>query len=175
MPTTDPYKGSFKIFDNYSLVQCCTVVDKEDFRSACDDGTIPKGDGVRLDDHLVGLAALAYSKAARFKYFPAGFDGNGMIRASRIPLGNASKTWRDVGDVDADGVVLEDGQEGFYYNCYSGIHPLMGKEGYDHGLYLVRPSFEDEVDAGTLSFKIGFKAVVQLAVGDPKDPTPGLQ
>lgn len=101
-------------------------------------------EGVRLNDHLTGIATKAFpATAVRNRYFPAEFDGNGMIRARRIPLGNASKTWRVEGEVDLLGKVLTKSQEGYYYNWYSGIHPLMGKEGYLAGLYLIRPSWED--------------------------------
>ena len=50
----------------------------------------------------------------------------------------------------------------------------MGKEGYDEGLYLVRPSWEKFLCEGMM-FKMGYKAVVQLSAGDENDPTPGLR
>lgn len=62
--------------------------------------TKPRKEGVRLDDHLLGLAMLALTPTSRHKYFPPNIDQSGMIRASRIPLGNASKTWRLPGEVD---------------------------------------------------------------------------
>ena len=102
-----------------------------------------------------------------------------MIRACRIPLGNASKTWPKEGEIDLNGTTLKKGDEGFYYDWFAEIHPLMGKEGFDAGLYMVRPSFEDALESmikdEEMGFKVGFKAVVQQKTGSSKDPTPGLQ
>lgn len=114
-----------------------------------------------------------FSSKVLHEAWPAEFDHNGMIRATRIPLGHAAERWRKVGERDVDGKVIERGQEGWYYDWWRGLHCLMGKEGYDEGLYLVRPSWEKFLCEG-MAFKVGYKAVVQLSAGDRNDATPGL-
>ena len=74
--------------------------------------------------------------------WPAEFDTAGMIRAERMPLGHAVKKYRSVGEVDGNGKELIEGQEGYYYQWYLGLHQLCGKEGFDAKLYKIRPSFE---------------------------------
>lgn len=129
---------------------------------------------MRVDDFLAGKLLMShYGAKILHEAWPAEFDHNGMIRATRIPLGHAAKLWRSVGERDVDGKVIEWGQEGWYYDWWSGLHCLMGKEGYDKGLYLVRPSWEKFLCEG-MAFKVGYKAVVQFAAGDENDPTPGL-
>ncbi len=136
-------------------------------------GQLPTS-GVRVDDFHAGKLLMSnYTSKILFQAWPAEFDHNGMIRATRIPLGHAAKSWRQVGEMDIEGRVIQQGHEGWYYDWWRGLHCLMGKEGYDAGLYLVRPSFETFRCEG-MTFKIGYKAVVQLPTGDPKDPTPGL-
>ena len=150
---------NFDMYDGYALVTSPHVTTEEDFLEALNNGTIPKA-GVRLDDHLCGLAAISLTDPQlRHHYFPAEFDKNGMIRASRIPLGQASKSWRRAGERDLNGHILLDAEEGYYYDWYAGIHPLMGQEGYDQGWYLIRPSWEDKVNENTLGFKVGFPAL----------------
>lgn len=151
-----PFK--FDIYDGFALVTNHRITTTECFHEALNNRVIPK-EGVRLDDHLCKLAALSLDPDTRDRYFPAEFDGNGMIRASRIPLGQASKTWRQAGERDLHGHILRESEEGFYWDWYAGIHPLMGREGYDQGWYLIRPSWEDKVDESTLSFKVGFPAL----------------
>lgn len=82
-----------------------------------------------------------------------------MIRATRVPLGNAYKMRKAVGDVDIDGNVVT--ERVYYYMWWRGLHCMMGKEGLDADLYKIRPSFEDFRCEG-LIFKVSFKAVVQL-------------
>ena len=152
-----PFK--FDIYDGFALVTNPNITTTEDFLEALKNGTIPKV-GVRLDDHLCGLAAISLiDPNTRHRYFPAEFDKKGMLRASRIPLGQASKTWRRAGERDLNGHILLDTEEGYYYDWYAGIHPLMGQEGYDRGWYLIRPSWEDKVNENILGFKVGFPAM----------------
>ncbi|KAI4266853.1 MAG: hypothetical protein L6R38_008515 [Xanthoria sp. 2 TBL-2021] len=162
-PLAGKFKISFRIYDAYTLVADPTMTI----------GNIPTS-GVRVDDFLAGKLLMSnYSSKVLHQAWPAEFDHNGMIRATRIPLGHAAKRWRHVGETDIDGKIIHLGQEGWYYDWWRGLHCLMGKEGYDASLYLVRPSWEKFLCEG-MTFKIGYKAVVQLPTGDPNDPTPGL-
>ncbi|KAL8903311.1 MAG: hypothetical protein Q9171_007447 [Xanthocarpia ochracea] len=162
-PLAGTYKGTYRIYDAYSLVIDPTMTI----------GQLPTS-GVRVDDFHAGkLLMSSYTSKILFQAWPAEFDHNGMIRATRIPLGHAAKCWRRVGATDIDGNVVQSGQEGWYYDWWRGLHCLMGKEGYDAGLYLVRPSFETFRCEG-MTFKIDYKAIVQLPTDDPNDPTPGL-
>ncbi|KAL9010490.1 MAG: hypothetical protein Q9180_009288, partial [Flavoplaca navasiana] len=157
------FDGTFRIYDAYTLVVNPTMTL----------ANLPVS-GVRVDDFLAGkLLMSSYSAKTLHQSWPAEFDHNGMIRATRMPLGHAAKRWRQVGESDIDGKAIQQGQEGWYYDWWRGLHCLMGKEGYDAGLYLVRPSWEKFRCVG-MTFKIGYKAVVQLPTGDPNDSTPGL-
>lgn len=162
-PLAGKFNMTFRIYDAYTLVADPTMTI----------GNIPTS-GVRVDDFLAGKLLMSdYSSKVLHQAWPAEFDNNGMIRATRIPLGHAAKRRRHVGETDIDGKIIQLGQEGWYYDWWRGLHCLMGKEGYDAGLYLVRPSWEKFLCEG-MTFKIDYKAVVQLPTGDPNDPTPGL-
>ncbi|KAL9631342.1 MAG: hypothetical protein Q9204_004273 [Flavoplaca sp. TL-2023a] len=162
-PVAGKFDGTFRIYDAYTLVVNPTMTLANLLVS-----------GVRVDDFLAGkLLTSNYSAKALHQSWPAEFDHNGMIRATRMPLGHAAKRWRQVGESDINGKVIQQGQEGWYYDWWRGLHCLMGKEGYDAGFYLVRPSWEKFRCVG-MTFKIGYKAVVQLPTSDPNDPTPGL-
>ncbi|KAI4247288.1 MAG: hypothetical protein L6R40_001631 [Gallowayella cf. fulva] len=167
-PTAGTFKGSFSIYDAYSLVINPTL--------SIDNIPSP---GVRVDDYLAGELLVSIESAEILhQKWPAEFGQNGMIRAARIPLGHAAKMWVKPGDIDIDGNVVCPGQEGWYYKWWRGLHCLMGKEGYDAGLYWIRPWGEGFKCEG-MTFKISYqgascRAVVQLATGDPDDPTPGL-
>ncbi|KAL8839364.1 MAG: hypothetical protein Q9176_004545 [Flavoplaca citrina] len=162
-PVASKFDGSFRIYDAYTLVVNPTIAF----------ANLPVS-GVPIDDFLAGKLLMSnYSAKVLHQRWPAEFDHNDMIRATRMPLGHAAKRWRQVGELDIDGKVIQQGQEGWYYDWWRGLHCLMGKEGYDAGLYLVRPSWEMFRCVG-MTFKIGYKAVVQLPTGDPNDPTPGL-
>lgn len=126
--------------------------------------------GIRLDDRTAAKALEGLRRKLLHARWPAEFDGKGMLRATRIPLGHAAKKLVEVGEIDVAGNAVQAGQEGWYYLWWGGIHCLMGKEGYDAGLYLIRPSHEDFICPG-LGFKLSHKAVVQLPSGDPNDPT----
>ena len=93
-----------------------------------------------------------------------------MPRATRMPLGHAAKIWVVASTRDVDGNVVEEGETGWYYMWWRGIHCLMGREGQAAGLFTIRPSFEEFKCEG-FSFKIDYKAEVQLPAGDPEDPT----
>ncbi len=162
-PLAGKFTGTFRIYDAYTLVTDPTLQIRH----------LPTS-GVRVDDFLAGKLLMShYGAKILHEAWPAEFDHNGMIRATRIPLGHAAKRWRSVGERDVDGKVIEWGQEGWYYDWWRGLHCLMGKEGYDKGLYLVRPSWEKFLCEG-MAFKVGYKAVVQFETGDENDPTPGL-
>ncbi|KAL8727092.1 MAG: hypothetical protein Q9166_006279 [cf. Caloplaca sp. 2 TL-2023] len=162
------FRMTYSTYDAFSLVMDPTMAIRN----------IPTS-GVRVDDYLAGRLLMSNLSAnILHQNWPAEFDHAGMIRATRIPLGHAAKMLVRVGHIDIDGNVVQPGQEGWYYKWWRGLHCLMGKEGYDAGLYWVRPSWEKFRCEG-MGFKIrymkmSYKAVVQLATGDPSDPTPGL-
>ncbi|KAL8847608.1 MAG: hypothetical protein Q9221_007338 [Calogaya cf. arnoldii] len=162
-PVAGKFNMGFRIYDAYTLVVDPSMAI----------GNLPTT-GVRVDDFLAGKLLMSdYSSKVLHQAWPAEFDHNGLIRATRIPLGHAAKQWRQVGDTDIDGKVIQSGQEGWYYDWWRGLHCLMDKEGYDAGMYLVRPSWKKFLCEG-MTFKIGCKSIVQLPTGDPNDPTPGL-
>ncbi|KAL8672035.1 MAG: hypothetical protein Q9168_003487 [Polycauliona sp. 1 TL-2023] len=167
-----PFKNDFGIYDAYALVMDPAMKIDE----------VPDL-GVRVDDNISGKLLMANLGRKRLhRAWPAELDNKGMARAMRIPLGHASKTWRNVGDKGFDRddnlVALKQGEEGWYYDWWHGLQCLMGKEGYDKLIhdkekYLYRPAYEKFKCEG-MGFKIGCKAVVQLPPGDPNDPTRGL-
>ncbi|KAL8995827.1 MAG: hypothetical protein Q9169_004517 [Polycauliona sp. 2 TL-2023] len=169
-PPAEKFKMNLKIWNNYTLVVDPTMLLSE----------LPRK-GVRVDDYIAGKLLMSdHSNDELYGYWPGEFDQEGMIRAMRIPLGHASKTWREVGergiDVDSDGnrKAVKQGQQGWYYDWWRGLHCLMGKEGNDAEMYWTRPSHEEFKCEG-MTFKTDCKAVVQLPTGDPNDPTPGLK
>lgn len=50
-----------------------------------------------------------------------------------MPLGIAAKVYVNVGKTDLIGKVIENGEEGWYYFWWRGVHLLCGKEGMDAG------------------------------------------
>ena len=151
---------SFGAYDNYKLYTHGQIFNLNDIPTS----------GVRIDDLTISrVINFSQSDTGRsstlsakilHKNWPADFDREGMIRATRMPLGYAAKMWVEVGDTDAEGKVVSKGQEGWYYKWWRGLHCLMGKEGFDAGLYLVRPSHESFIVDG-FGFKAGYKAVIQ--------------
>ena len=145
----------FKNYDGYTLYMNPTLRSDE-VKTA----NIPRS-GVRLDDRTAGLVLTSnFSKKELNQYWPAEFDASGMIRATRMPLGHASKTQRAVGETDSNGKVCTEG--GWYYNWWGGLHCLMGKEGLDARMYTIRPSHETFLVPG-MGWKIGSRAVRQVA------------
>lgn len=128
--------------------------------------------GVRLDDMHVAIVLESgkYSRRQLGTFWQGEFDKKGMTRASRVPLGHAAKKWKNVGDVDIDGNVLQEGEEGWYYLWHRGLQLLGGQECLDDGLYLQRPSHETDRCAGT-TWKKGFRAAIQLPAGHRNDST----
>ena len=124
--------------------------------------------GVRVDDLTASKLLSRYGRKTLHTRWPAEFDQQGMIRATRVPLGRAAKRWVNRGERDVDGKLVE--KEGWYYLCWGGLHTLMGKEGLDAERYMIRPSFESFKCPG-LGFKSSDWAEVQLAPEDPADPT----
>ena len=121
--------------------------------------------GVRLDDRTAALALLLHDAKKLHENWPAEFDAAGMIRATRMPLGSAFKKLRKVGEVDLDGKVVE--EEAYYYQWWKGLHCLMGQEGADQDLYMIRPSWET-FRCEEFGFKITHKAVIQASSGNYK-------
>ncbi|KAK0508530.1 hypothetical protein JMJ35_008806 [Cladonia borealis] len=150
----------FGQFDDYALYINPNLQDPE-FEQ------IPHS-GVRLDDLTVSKVLKYYGRTILRTRWPAEFDQQGMIRATRVPLGRAAKRWVDRGERDVDEKLVK--REGWYYLSWGGIHTLMGKEGLDADRYWVRPSHESFKCPG-LGFKISDWAKVQLAPEHPADPT----
>ena len=143
---------SFSNYDHYVLFSKSTINHPNEIPSA----------GVRIDDLTISRVIGRMSAVNLHRNWPADLDHCGMVRATRMPLGKAAKMNVEVGDIDIDGNVIEEGNEGFCYKWWRGLHCLMGKEGFDAGMYLIRPSFEQFRCEG-FTFKKGFKAVLQVA------------
>lgn len=159
-PPPTPVSGRFtkyENYDNYHLFINPTITNIK---------SIPTS-GVRLDDLTVSKVMVGeegMTASLLNKSWPAEFDMEGMIRATRMPLGYAAKIWVRVGDVDVDGQRIEfEEEEGWYYLWWGGIHILCGKEGLDHGVYMIRPSFEQL--RGGLGWKKSARCVVQAGPG----------
>jgi len=101
---------------------------------------------------------------ALHRNWPADLNKAGMIRATRVPLGNAAKVYVKEGEIDIDGKIVKKHDEGYFYKWWRGIHCLMGQEGLNANLYLIRPSFE-AFRCNGFTFKIGYRAVVQAPEG----------
>ena len=145
----------FSAYDSYTLFVDDSVT-LETFKAK-----VPTS-GVRLDDRTAALALLLHNPKTLHENWPAEFDVAGMIRATRMPLGSAFKKLRKVGEEDLDGKVVE--EQAYYYQWWGGLHCLMGQEGFDQGLYMIRPSFE-KFRCDTFGFKVTHKAVVQVSSG----------
>ena len=131
-------------------------------------------DGVRLDDYNCAEALLNLSPADMHKRFPAEFDAKGMLRATRNPLGYARKFFVTAGMSDGDGDVAGKGAVGYYYAWFKGLQPLMGKEGYAAGRYMVRPSNE-RIKTPELTWFLHSKCVVQYRQDIQQTPPLSLE
>ena len=149
---------SFKQYDDYKLFIIPTL----------DASTVPRG--VRLDDNTAALVIENFSRSELNTNWRAEFDMKGMTRGLRVPLGHAAKVYKNVGDIDLEGNVLKEGEEGYYYLWHKGLHLLCGKEGLDGEIYKKRPSFEDPVCDG-LGWKKSSRALVQYPAGHHMDGT----
>ena len=118
---------------------------------------------VRLDDRLVALAYEGFSEKCRHRLWPSEFDARGLVRPGRIPLGFAAKHEYKVGDIDFDGNILQQGEEGWYYLWLGGIHCLMGKEGMDAGRF--QPRDYNMLRITGFAFKRSHKAEIQAPPG----------
>ena len=156
----DKFK-SFAQYEKFTLFMNLTVTTKNF-------ATIVPTSGIRLDDRTAGVALRCLSMKDLHAQYPAEFDTAGMIRASRVPLGHCYKKWFEAGKVDIDGNVLT--ESAYYYLWWRGLHCMMGKEGMDAGLYMIRPSFESFKCEG-FGIKVSHKAVVQHASGSVHDQT----
>ena len=131
------YPEFMKAFDGYLLFMD-PHTEPKNFPKFC----------VRLDDCTLGKALDHYSKKEMGKFWRADCDKKGTPRAIRRPLGNASKIWVNAGDKDLNGKVATITDVGWYYRWWGGIHLLCGDEGFEDGIYLMRPSFEDLLPPG---------------------------
>ncbi|KAL9007980.1 MAG: hypothetical protein Q9180_009551, partial [Flavoplaca navasiana] len=129
-----PYQDSFADYNDYRLYMNADL-------KAADVAEIPKSK-VRLDDFAVGMVLLHgnFSHKQLNEYWPAEFDNNGMIRASRAPLGNPFKVKLQHGSQDMYGKTFKGNT--WVYGSWKGLHQLCGEEGLAAGRYWVRPSFE---------------------------------
>ena len=59
---------------------------------------------------------------------------------ARIPLGNHYKCFKQKGDVDVDGKIVE--EKGYFYGWWRGLQCLIDEEHFDTGLYRIRPRGE---------------------------------
>ena len=106
-----------------------------------------------LDDRtLFRVLSAGFTKEELFHNWQPDIDEKGMVRATRCPLGEAAKLQIKTGDVDLDGDVVEDGEQGQYYAWYQGIHMLPGAEG--KALYEIRPSHEKRLDKNPAHFRL---------------------
>ena len=121
--------------------------------------TVPKA-GVRLDDLTISRLIGKFSGKQLTQLWPAEFEKNGMVRSTRVPLGNAAKVWVNIGEKDLQGNEVKAGQEGYYYKWYAGVHQLCGKEGLDNGKFMIR-AFAVKFETKGFGFKIGHRAVYQ--------------
>lgn len=167
-----PTGNDLTAWKDYVLVMMPEIQTKQQFWKTC----IPKS-GVRLDDHLAGLALQTFPHTVLSENWPHDFVQSGMKRANAIPVGHPSKAYHDVGEEDMDGNKVGKDEAGFYYNRHRGIHLLCGSEGYDPETHRIIRSSDaiEKGPKGSLLWKKGDYAKVQLPVGDPRDPTPGLR
>ena len=160
-----PYKGNVAIaysdkfkdmadYDKYPLVSNPNI-NKESFKSTI---LVPRGPeaGVCLDDRARGIAIKEFTARERHRYWPADFDQEGMVRARCMPVGFPCVVDVKEGDLDVDGNPCTEPRE--YYGWQDGIHCLMGDEGYQAGLYMVRPSHEKPKCKG-IGWKVGWKVI----------------
>lgn len=113
-PVLGPFR-SFGAYDDYRLYTHGQIFNLNEIPTS----------GVRIDDLTIsrvinfnqadtGRLSTLSAKTLN-KNWPADFDREGMIRATRMPLGYAAKMWVNVGDTDVEGRVVSKGQEGWYY------------------------------------------------------------
>ncbi|KAI4182412.1 MAG: hypothetical protein LQ348_004854 [Seirophora lacunosa] len=129
-------RAKFKSVRNYNVFNEYLLYSDPTTTEADIHAKIPKR-GVRLDDLTVAL----------------------VLRAIDCPK-SLNEWWVSAGDVDLDGNVATEADEGYYYLWWKGLQVLMGKEGHDAGMYMVRPSWELDQQTG-FSFKLTHRAVVQ--------------
>ena len=149
--TLETYNNTYKLYDGYQLYVNPNLTNAHN---------IPAGLGVRLDDLTCSIALPAFSQNNLNKNFESEFDVRRMPRAVRMPLGLAAKEYHAAGDVDTHGKVLEQGQQGWFYLWWRGLHMLCGREGLDTGQYMVRPSFE-KFECKGFGWYIGSRAIIQ--------------
>lgn len=169
LPRDQKSHHSFDRYDDFRLYMLPSI------KNACEIHCEIPREGIRLDDMHVAtvLGSGLYGKRTLNRFWKAEFDAaHGMTRTTRVPLGHAAKEWKNVGDVDIDGNVLQEGEQGWYYLWHRGIHLLGGQECLDAELYLQRPSDATERCQGTrTTWKSGYRAAVQLPPGDRSDTT----
>ncbi len=126
---------------------------------------------VRIDDLTISRIIEHFKPFILSKNWPADLDKASMVRATRMPLGNAAKVWVNAEDIDVEGNTASQDQEGYYYRWWRGLHCLCGDEGLQADVYRIRPSFEKFLTDG-FGFKLSCKAKVQLPEGVDEDMKP---
>ena len=165
----DPKKGNvgprasepflkYAQYDKYTLYMNPAVKRVEDIPTS----------GVRLDDMTIAFVLTLCTPDTLRANWPADFESHGWVRPTRMPLGQAAKFWKGVGEIDVDGNAVPEGGAGYYYKWWRGIHCLCGKEGEDD--VYQRPCHERYRCPG-VGFKVSSRAKIQLPSGDPEDPT----
>ncbi|KAG7007187.1 hypothetical protein G7Y79_00011g030850 [Physcia stellaris] len=87
---------AFRSFDQYNDYLLYSSPNVKSFEE------MPK-QGVRVDDlTIMKLYEWGIKSGTLNDSFPADFDKQGMVRATRVPLGNAAKVWKEKGDKDID-------------------------------------------------------------------------
>ena len=88
----EAFKG-FQQYDHY-LLYCSPNLKSFD--------DMPK-EGVRVDDLTISkLYEWKIKAVVLHESFPADFDRQGMVRATRVPLGNVAKVWKQKGEKDIE-------------------------------------------------------------------------
>ena len=88
-------------------------------------------EGVRLDDYHCGMVLRFFVRGRLYQNWPGEFDRNGMLRATRHPLGNLYEIWIHEGATDVKGrmATVVDVHVGWFYGLYMGLQPLTDEEG----------------------------------------------
>lgn len=117
---------------------------------------------MRLDDLTISKVIVEGKAKWLNRCWPAEFDVQGMVRATRMPLRIAAKVYVNVGETDFQGQTIEPGQEGWYYLWWRGLHLLCGMEGLNAGIFKIRPSHESFAADGLIWLK-KYRAAWQTA------------
>ena len=119
---------------------------------------------VRLDDFNVATLLISRPTSTLGEKWPCEFDNKGMPRAMREPIGNPFKLVVKTGDLDVNGYKAKIADQGWYFGLWKGLHPLLGQEGKDAGLWKIRPSYE-KPKCETFGWRKDLKCPLQFPPG----------